>query len=218
MKIIDVSYPIEEGMKTWTTHWHPRVEISIMGRHHLEHRETRKITLGTHTGTHIDAPLHMLPDGYSLDKIPLERLIGDAVVVDIGPKQELEPVTPQDFERAGLVVPEHGRVIIRSGWYNHWTSTGFFNRSPYYSMEACEWLCSHGVKLLALDIPALEKPGSGGEGLPSPQHEYFFKHDVTLIENLTNLDAITKKNVMLIALPLNIIGSDASPARVVVLE
>src|SRR5271168_5192186 len=82
MKIVDLSLPVEEGMMTFPTHWHPVVEVTILGRHGIEGRETRKIVLGTHIGTHADAPRHFIPNGATIDEIPLELLVGPATVVD----------------------------------------------------------------------------------------------------------------------------------------
>lgn len=65
--IIDLTFPIHEGMTTFPVHWHPIVEISVLGRHGIENRETRKVLLGTHTGTHMDAPRHFIPDGMTVD-------------------------------------------------------------------------------------------------------------------------------------------------------
>ena len=63
---------IEEGMQTFAAHWHPFVEITQLGRHGIENRESRKLTFGTHTGTHIDAPRHFIPGGQTVDRVPLE--------------------------------------------------------------------------------------------------------------------------------------------------
>src|ERR1700730_7456200 len=82
MKIIDLSLSIEEGMMTFPTSWHPVVEITILGRHGIEGRETRKLVLGTHIGTHADAPRHFIPNGRTIDEVPLDVLIGPATVAD----------------------------------------------------------------------------------------------------------------------------------------
>lgn len=76
MKIIDLSYEIEEGMPTFPAHWHTHVKITILGRHFIEGRETRKICFSTHTGTHIDAPKHFIKNGRSINSIPLSKLVG----------------------------------------------------------------------------------------------------------------------------------------------
>ena len=83
MNIIDLSIPIEEGMQTFPRHWHPMVEISQLGRFGIENRETRKLVLGTHTGTHVDAPNHFIPGGLSIDGVSLSQLNGKASLVDL---------------------------------------------------------------------------------------------------------------------------------------
>src|SRR5689334_1081246 len=90
---IDLTFPIHEGMTTFPVHWHPIVEITQLERHGIENRETRKLVLGTHTGTHCDAPLHFVPGGQSVDSFALDTLIGPAFVADLSasrPSQELD--------------------------------------------------------------------------------------------------------------------------------
>ena len=96
MKITDLSLTLEEGMMTFPTHWHPVVEITILGRHGVEGRETRKLVLGTHVGTHADAPLHFIPQGKGIDQVPLDVLVGPARVLNFTPCQPLRnsPVGP----------------------------------------------------------------------------------------------------------------------------
>lgn len=66
-RIVGLTFPIHEGMTTFPAHWHPFVEVSVMGRHGIENRETRKVVMGTHTGTHCDAPCHFVPGGKTVD-------------------------------------------------------------------------------------------------------------------------------------------------------
>ena len=99
MKIIDLSLPIEEGMMTFPTHWHPVVEVTVLGRHGIEGRETRKIVLGTHTGTHADAPRHFIPNGGTIDEIPLEILIGPASVADFTDCRALQEIGLKIFNK-----------------------------------------------------------------------------------------------------------------------
>src|SRR4051794_36605906 len=98
-RVIDLSFPIHEGMTTFPVHWHPVVEITQLGRHGIEDRETRKIVLGTHTGTHCDAPRHFVKDGQTIDQIPLDRFIGPAYVVDLTDSAPLQERTVTDFEK-----------------------------------------------------------------------------------------------------------------------
>ena len=75
-RIVDLTYPIHEGMTTYPTHWHPVVEVTQLGRHGIENRETRKLVLGTHTGTHMDAPLHFIPGGNTIENLDLQKCVG----------------------------------------------------------------------------------------------------------------------------------------------
>lgn len=77
---VDLTFPIHEGMTTFPRHWHPLVEIIQMGRIGIEDRETPKIVMGTHTGTHCDAPSHFLPGRATVDDFSLDALIGPAAI------------------------------------------------------------------------------------------------------------------------------------------
>ena len=81
-RLIDLTMTIKEGMQTFASHWHPFVEITQLGRFGIENRETRKIVLGTHTGTHIDAPRHFIKNGLTIERLSLEQLNGTATVLD----------------------------------------------------------------------------------------------------------------------------------------
>ena len=82
-KVIDLCFPIYEGMQTFSSRNHPFTEISQLARHGIENRETRKLTIGSHTGTHIDAPRHFIPNGNTIDKINLDNLVGDFSIADL---------------------------------------------------------------------------------------------------------------------------------------
>lgn len=97
MKIIDLTHAIQKGMPTFKAHWHTPVSITQMGRIEVEGRETRKLVLGTHTGTHVDAPLHFTPGGNTIDKLPLNRLIGDVSIIDFTHFTENQMVTCDDI-------------------------------------------------------------------------------------------------------------------------
>lgn len=130
MKIIDLSLPIEEGMMTFPTHWHPVVEVTVLGRHGIEGRETRKIVLGTHTGTHADAPRHFIPNGGTIDEIPLEILIGPASVADFTDCRALQEIWVKDLQqKLGAKVPP--RLILRTGWSEHFGKMKFYNEYPF---------------------------------------------------------------------------------------
>lgn len=218
MKIIDLSLTIEEGMMTFPTHWHPVVEITILGRHGVEGRETRKLVLGTHIGTHADAPRHFVPNGRGIDEVPLDILIGPATIVDFPDCAALREIDVADLEqRLGDNPPE--RIVLRTGWSDYFGTMKFYNQYPFLSESAAQWLVDRGVRLIAMDTPSPDNPAhSRGTAKDSPNHKVLLAAGVVLVEYLTNLKALTATMVELIVMPLKLKGCDGSPARCVAIE
>lgn len=217
-KKTDLTFSIHEGMTTFPVSWHPMVEISQLGRHHVENRETRKLVLGTHTGTHCDAPLHFVPGGETIDMVALDTLIGPAIVLDLSASRPFQKIEIQDLaSRLGERKPE--RVILRYDWSDHWDRPDYYSDHPYLSEEAAGWLVDRGVRLLAMDTPMPDNPKHGrGSPVDSPIHRILLGNGVILTEYLCNLRALTQENVDLIVLPLKIAGGDGAPARCVAIE
>ena len=190
-----------------------------MGRHGIENRETRKLTIGTHCGTHIDAPRHFIPDGPTIEQIPLELLVGPARVLNFTPltlpKQEFDV---EDFSRLlGDERPE--RLILRFDWSDHWGTMKYYSDQPYITEEAAYWLVQRGVRVLAMDTPQIDSPDNGrNSDNDSPNHKIMLSAGVVFVEYCTNLRQISCTEVELIVLPLNILGSDGAPARVIAIQ
>lgn len=217
-RIIDLTFPIHEGMTTFPVHWHPLVEVSQMGRHGIENRETRKMVLGTHTGTHCDAPRHFIPNGRTVDKLDLNVLIGEARVLDFSktpPKQELGL---EAFEKQ-LGSARPSRILMRFDWSDQWGKSRYYTDHPFISEKAAAWLVSRGVKLLGMDTPMPDNPlNARGTANDSPNHKILLGKNVILVEYLCNLKEIRKKEVELVVLPLKLLGGDGAPVRCVAIE
>jgi arylformamidase len=218
MKIIDLSLPIEEGMMTFPTHWHPVVEVTILGRHGIEGRETRKVVLGTHIGTHADAPRHFIPSGGTIDEVPLDVLVGPATVADFTECQPLQEIDVVDLKkRLGDKIPK--RLILRTGWSDYFGNMKFYNEYPFLSENAAQWLVDNGVRLIAMDTPSPDNPAhSRGTAKDSPNHIVLLGAGVVLVEYLTNLKALTALEVELVVMPLKLKGCDGAPARCAAIE
>jgi arylformamidase len=215
---IDLTFTIEEGMTTFPTHWHPFVEISQLGRLGIEKRETRKLVLGTHTGTHVDAPRHFIPGGATIDNVSLDVLMGPARVADFSKAGPFQEIGIGEFERAlGPARPE--RVVMRFDWSTNWGSLNYYSDHPFISQDAARWLVDRGVRLLAMDTPMPDNPKHGrGNDPDSPNHKILLGNGVVLCEYLTNVKSISKPEIELLVAPLKILGADGAPARVVALE
>src|ERR1700693_1972747 len=218
MKIVDLSLPIEEGMMTFPTPWHPVVEITILGRHGIEGRETRKLILGTHMCTHADAPRHFIPNGTTIDEVPLDVLIGPATVADFTDCRPLQEIDIADLkQRLSAKVP--ARLILRTGWSEYFGNMKFYNEYPFLSEDAAQWLVENGVRLIAMGTPSPDNPThSRGANKDSPNHKVLLGAGVVLVEYVANLKALTKSEVELIVMPLRLKGCDGSPARCVAIE
>jgi kynurenine formamidase len=217
-RVVDLTHPMHEGMTTYPSPCHPVFEMTQLGRHGLEDRETRRVTFGTHTGTHCDAPRHFIADGESVDNLSLDVLIGPAQVVDLTFIGPLERVEVAHFQSAmGDSRPK--RVLLRFDWSDRWGQMSFYKEHPYLSAEAAEWLVNRGVKLLGMDSPTPDDPRSGPNNPPdSPNHQILLGAGVILVEYLCNLRALTQSNIELIVLPLKLRGADGSPVRCVAIE
>jgi kynurenine formamidase len=212
-RLIDLSFPIHEGMTTFPSHWHPMVEVSQLGRHGIEDRESRKLVIGTHTGTHMDAPVHFVRGAATIDKLPLELMTGPAAIADLPAEPKAEVPLAVLKKAVGGRVPR--RLLLRWRWSKHWGTLYYYTHAPYLSVEACRWLASSGVKLLGTDTPSVDFHENGWRSSNDcPNHRAMLGKGLFLIEYLNNLDKIKGRSCQLIAAPLNILGADGAPARV----
>ncbi len=217
-RIVDLTFPICEGMTTFPSHWHPMVEVSLLGRHGIENRETRKLVLGTHTGTHCDAPRHFIPGGRTVDRVPLDVLIGPAVVADLSRSPPGQEVVVRDLERQ-LRGDRPERVILRFDWSERWGTRDYYLSHPFLSQAAAKWLVDRGVRLVAMDTPTPDNPMHGWQSATdSPNHKILLGSDVILVEYLCNLKALSRREVDLVVMPLKIADGDGAPARCVAVE
>ena len=216
-RILDLTYDLEEDMITSNASWHSPVSITQLGRHGFEGRETRKVAFGTHTGTHIDAPLHFIKGGKSIEKIPLDKLIGEVTIVDFSHLRVNEAVMKKMLKDITITK----RMLFKFGWGKYWNTQKFYHNYPFFSKEAAEYLVSQNVELIAMDTPSPDDSRiklSGevlGSDKDSPIHKIFLSNGVILVEHVANLDKVNDYNGWnIIVLPLRIKGADGSPARV----
>lgn len=216
--IVDLTLTISEGMQTFPTHWHPFVEITQLGRHGIENRETRKLVMGTHTGTHVDAPRHFIPGGITIDQVNLNQLCGEAVLVNLSAYERGHEITTAELER-GLGGQWAERVVLRFDWSDQIGTMAYYSDHPFLSEEAAEWLVDRGCKSLAMDTPMPDNPKNGW-GCPkdSPDHKILLGHGVLLVEYLTSLRNIKAKRFQLVVAPLKIREGDGAPARCFAIE
>ena len=217
-RVLDLTLPIQTGMRHYPAPWHPEVEVSLLGRHEEVGRQTSRIVLGSHSGTHCDAPRHFLAGGGSVDQLDLELLTGPALMADLSRFGALETVGAGDLAK-GLGPAPPPRVMLRFGWSDHWGKDDYYTRHPHLAPEAARWLLEKGVRLLAMDIPNPDAPPRPGGAKPgSDVHRLLLGAGVILVESLCGLSRISGPEVELLVLPLKITGCDGAPARCLAVE
>ena len=218
---IDLSHTLEEGIPAWPTH--ARFSSTPYESQASGDVATHNgLTLSEHTGTHMDAPLHFVPEGpahYGTDEIPLGSLAGRAATIeaaDLGAGDLLGPDRIRAWEDEHGPIWRGDRVLIRYGWDGRW-ATGpegrrFLEDWPGLSGEAAEYLVGKGVALVGCDTLAVDAAGSE----ENPAHHALLGNEVYVVENLNNLDLLPPFCLFL-ALPLKIKGGSGSPVRAVAL-
>jgi kynurenine formamidase len=190
------------------------------------------VEMTVHAGTHIDTPHHFFRDRPGIEQLPLEAMIGEAIVLDLTFKGRAnERITPADLDRAeralkaqGIEIGSGATVFLRTDWPKGHVTTDpkWWDESPCLTREAAEWLVAKQPKVLGYDFAQEEKGAGIGyeraeEILESsmPVHRTILPRVVYQIENLTNLDQIPSK-VKFVALPAKW-KTESAPARVVAL-
>jgi arylformamidase len=180
------------------------------------------LSILVHNGTHIDAPRHMLEQGYPVDQIPLAQVAKEAVLINLPHKGPNSSVSVKDILDTGVEFGPSRIPVINTGWTEKmWGTPEFWTQMPYLEPGVGELMAKKGVTAVAMDIfpeKALWRgvkldPGEVGVA----NHLALLEKGVPLIQFVTNLSQIGGNRFVLIALPLKIKGGDASPARVIAL-
>ena len=209
MKIHDVSVPVRDGGLVYPGN--PPIHIELQqaiakgAGANVSH-----VDFGSHTGTHVDAPRHFFDDGAGVDQIPLDVLIGQAMVVGFG--DDVRAVTRGDLERFDLTGVE--RLLLRTRNSTYLTQDPNFHQDyTYLAPDGAEHLVAQGVKLVGIDYLSIEQFHSGHHRT----HLTLLGAGIVIVEGL-NLDGIADGRYEVCCLPLRLVGCDGAPARAVLIE
>ena len=197
-KWLDVSVPIYAGMVHFPDN--PAIEIDTIT--HVDRGDlctVSRLTMGSHTGTHIDAPIHFLPGGSGAEKVPLEHLMGPARVIEI---KDPDAIKAAELRVHNLGVGE--RLLFKTSNSERWKNSQFVRDSVSIAEDAASYLAS--LNTLAVGIDYLSAGGP-------ETHRTLLRAGVVIVEGL-NLTGISQGRYELLCLPLKILGGDGAPARV----
>lgn len=172
-----------------------------------------KLTMGSHTGTHLDAPRHFIPDGIGIDQIPPEKLIGEAYVADLSKTPIGSGITSKDLRRElDKKIVKDDIVVVYTGCSEHWGDAAIARAYTYLTGDAADYLVSKKVRAVGIDFLSVEKFDS-----PEPvAHKTLLGNGIFIIESLSGaLKQLVGKKVLLICLPVKLQDGDGAPARVV---
>jgi arylformamidase len=204
-RLVDVSVILEGGLATYPGNppfeLQPVKRIAAGGSSNVS-----QLVMGTHTGTHVDAPRHFFDDRPGVDALPLDLLVGRARVIDLPTRGG---ITETELAEAGL--REDLRVLLRTPNSALWNAgDGFHQDYTYLSEGGARFLVDQGVKVVGIDYLSVEQFKKAG----APAHHALLGNGVVVIEGL-NLSEAEAGLYEMYCLPLRIAGADGAPARVV---
>ena len=210
MRVIDLTHPIHSGMPVYPGT--PPPQFHRVSRVETEGFTEHGLTFTTHTGTHLDAPAHMLSGAATLDRLDPQNFVGPGIVLDVtagGKTQvEVDDLVPRPEGLRGKDF-----VLLHSGWSRHWGSPAYFSGYPVLSDGAARWLADMGLKGVGVDMISVDAPDASDY----PIHKILLRQGVILIENLQNLSALQGLAFTFVCLPLNVHNADGCPVRAVAL-
>jgi kynurenine formamidase len=228
---VDLTYAFDSTTIYWPTAKPFRLEVVSAQRTPAGYYyAANNIAAAEHGGTHLDAPVHFAEGKLPTDQIPLARLTGLAVVIDVSRQSEADrdfrvgPADLETWERGHTPIPAGAIVLIRTGWGNRWpdrvrylgtTQTGPAAvpelHFPGIAPDAARWLVGRKVHAVGIDTPSIDY----GQSTTFETHQILFASDVPAFENVAHLSAVPATGAFVIALPMKIRGGSGGPLRIV---
>ncbi|MDY5211211.1 cyclase family protein [Intestinibacter sp.] len=209
MKVIDLTHTIKSDMPVFPGTGQPKLDPASSFEED-GFRETL-LTMYSHTGTHMDAPAHVRKDGITLDKLPADKFVGKALVIDCSDLSEGDKIDISYINKYKDIINEAEFVLFKTNWDKYWDTDKYFGKFPVINDEVVDYLINSNKKGIGLDVISIEDIDSHD----LPVHHKVLKNNLVIIENLCNLDQIGNDLFTLCALPLKFIDSDGASIRAV---
>lgn len=233
--IIDLSHDYSSETIYWVTAEEFKLDTVFNGETPKGYfYSANNFSTAEHGGTHLDAPIHFSKNGQSVDEVPLEKLIGPAIKIDVTNK----PLNNTDYlisiqdlldweKQENMPIPDGSIVLLQTGFSKYYPDKlkylGTTKRGenavqelhfPGLSPEAAQWLVSNRkINAIGIDTPSIDY----GQSNDFQSHVILLGQNISAFENLTNLDKLPSKDFEIIALPMKIKGGSGAPLRIVAL-
>ena len=209
MTIIDISIPLRDAMTVYRGN--PPVRIRSAMTLRKDGVNLSELCLGSHTGTHVDAPSHFIRNGAGVDRLDLERFIGPAWVADL--RRVKGGISAEDLKKARIPRGSR-RVLLHTGNSRWWHPARAFRTDfVYLAADGADWLVKRGVDLVGIDYLSIEGYGVAG----APTHKRLLGAGIPILEGL-DLFKVRAGRWQMAALPLRIVNGDAGLTRAVLWE
>ena len=205
MQIIDLTHPLSSNTQPYPGS--PANEIVDAVDFEKEGFRVKTMQITTHSGTHMDAPAHMLRNGKTLDAYPADYFYGKALVIDAVTKaaDEISPTVIQQISKN--CQPDF--ILFNTNWDKKWGSKEYYASFPHLSSHLADLLSQMNLKGVGIDSPSVDPIDSQGY----PVHQILMERGLLILENLCCLDKIGKNEFILAAFPLKTADADGSPIR-----
>jgi len=201
MRFVDLSHPISNDMTTYPSD--PNVSIVREKEIHFDRSLLHRFTMGTHTGTHLDAPAHIISGGKTLDDFAISSFTGKTIKVDINSINTLDRINEKI-----------DGIIIDTYWNKNYNDPKIYFGSdrPKIPTHLVKKVIAMGIKYFGCDLPSVD--GSGSK--EKPIHNALLEENIIIYESLTNLDQLPSLTPFeFFGFPLPLVGLDGSPVRAV---
>lgn len=215
-RVVDLSRRVDGATQVYPGDPHVRLEpaatlaadgVNVTGVH-----------IGSHSGTHADAPYHFVEDGARIDDVDPRLFVGPAAVLDVRGKAPRERITAEDLRPHADRLHEGVIAVIRTGWEDHYGTPLYYDH-PFLDARAAHLLLDAGVKTLAVDALNVDETVLEGEHPEGyPVHRAVLGSGGVIAENLTNLAGIDFPDPLFSLLPIKLGGADGAPVRAVAME
>lgn len=198
MNYIDLTMPLTPSTPVYPGD--PTVEVTVAAELEADGYLDHVVTLGTHNGTHIDAPAHMVADGKLLPAYSVDRFVGPGKIVDVREGFSLSALEAANIQQGDI-------VLFYTGKSEQFSAPDYYTDYPAITDEAADFVINKGAKMVGVDTGSVDHE-------PFSVHKKLLGNDVLIIENLVNLGQLIGRDFTVFALPLNL-AVEGSPARVI---
>jgi kynurenine formamidase len=204
MMLVDLTHTFTSDMPVYPGD--PKATLEQVAFIDKDTYNDHKLSTLMHVGTHMDAPLHMIDNGKTMDEIPPENFFGQGILIDVRGKKEIDSSV-----LGGVTIRKDSLVLLYTGFGEKYRTDEYFKEYPEVKEDFAKQMVASQVRMVGMDMlgPDYDSPWVA--------HKILLGHDILIVENLTNLDQLlTVKNFDVIALPAKL-KADAAPVRVVAL-